>query len=143
MNKTVQLLVTGVVAASVLAGCGGDDPYCAAVKEQKTSLDSFGAKKTDKGLKREAEAVRIIATEAPDKAKKNWSTVGAALDDVLAALKSADTTLQAMADPQTVRDMDQDDVDRIRKAYDVFNETSVQRAALVKDIASTCDITLK
>jgi hypothetical protein len=143
MNRTVQLLVTGVVAASVLAGCGGDDPYCAAIKEQKTALDSFGSKKTDKGLKREAEAVRIIATEAPDKSKKSWSTVGAALDDVLAALKSADTTLQEMADPATIRAMEQDDVDRIRKAYAVFNETSVQRAALVKDIASTCDITLK
>jgi len=143
MRKTVQLLVTGVVAASVLAGCGGDDPYCAAVKEQKTSLDSFGTKKTDKGLKAEAEAVRIIATEAPDTSKKNWSKVGAALDDVLEALKSGDTTLQAMADPETVREMPQDDVDRIRKAYDVFNQTSTQRAALVKDIASTCDIALK
>jgi hypothetical protein len=143
MRNTVQLLVTGVVAAAVLAGCGGDDPYCAAVKEQKTSLDSFGTKKTDKGLKAEAEAVRIIATEAPDTSKKNWSTVGAALDDVLKALKSGDTTLQAMADPETIREMPQDDVDRIRKAYAVFNETSVQRAALVKDIASTCDIALK
>jgi len=143
MRKIVQLLVTGVVAVSVLAGCGGDDPYCAAVKEQKTALDSFGTKKTDKGLKAEAEAVRLIATEAPDTSKKNWSTVGAALDDVLAALKSGDTTLQAMADPETIRAMPQDDVDRIRKAYSVFNETSVQRAALVEDVASTCDITLK
>ncbi|MET0928793.1 MAG: hypothetical protein ABWX74_04715 [Aeromicrobium sp.] len=143
MKKIAAALVTSVVAATVLAGCGGDSPYCAAVKENRTALDSFGEKRTEKGFTTYAEALRAIATTAPDTVKDDWSKLGAVTDGVLKAHDKVGLPLQSMSDTAKVAALDADDLARLNKAYDAFNDTAKQRKAVVADVKKSCEITLK
>lgn len=143
MKKTATMLVTAATAWGLLAGCGGDDAYCVAVKDNQSALNVFGTKKTEATLTKEAKAVRSIATVAPDKTKKNWSTLAAALDDVLAAHDKAGIPIEDLADPEKLAEVDQKDLATINKAYDGFNKTGTQRTAIVKNVESACGVTLK
>jgi len=143
MSRTAALLVTAVVAVTALAGCGGDDPYCAAVKEHQAALDTFGEKRTNAGFAAYAEAVRAIASTAPDTSKDDWAKLGSVTDGVLTAQKKAGITLQDMADTDKVGELDPDDLSTLNDAYDTFNGTTKQRTAVVKDVKDVCDITLK
>jgi hypothetical protein len=143
MHKTVSLLVTAFVATAVLAGCGGDDPYCAAVKEQKGALDNFGKKRTDAAFTTYAKALRSIATTAPDAIKDDWSKLAAVTDGVLAAHKSVDLPLEDMTDTAKVGALDADGLATLNKAYDAFNGTTKQRKAVVKHVDEACGVTLK
>jgi hypothetical protein len=143
MSKTTATLVMGVLAATVLAGCGGEDAYCAAVTENKRALDSFGTKTTQADLETETKAVQSVATTAPDEIKQDWSTVGAAMDRVTKELESADLTIEDLADPDERSQLSEDDLAGIAKAYDAFNKTEKQREAIVLDVLERCEITLK
>lgn len=143
MKKTATVLVTAVVACSVLAGCGGDDPYCAAVKENKAALDTFGQKRTNAGFAKYADALRAITTTAPDSSKDDWAKLGAVTDRVLKAQKKTDIALQDMDDPAKVATLDSADLTSLNNAYGAFNDTTKQREAVVKDVKDVCDITLK
>jgi hypothetical protein len=143
MSKTASMLVTSVLAVTVLAGCGGDDPYCAAVKENQASLDSFGQKRNEKAFTTYAKALRAIATDAPDTIKDDWSKLGAVTDGVLKAHDKVGLPLQDMTDTAKVAALDSDDLARLNKAYDKFNDTGKQRKAVVADVKKTCDVTLK
>jgi hypothetical protein len=143
MKKTATVLLTAVVASSVLAGCGGDDPYCAAVKENKSALDTFGQKRTNAGFRAYADAVRAITTTAPDSSKDDWAKLGSVTAGVLKAHKKVGLPLQAMDDPAKVDKLGSADLKRLNAAYAAFNETTKQRQAVVKDVKAVCDITLK
>lgn len=143
MSRIAAVLVTSVVAATVLAGCGGDDPYCAAVKENQSALNSFGEKRTEKGFTTYAKALRAIATTAPDTIKDDWSKLGSVTDGVLKAHDKVGLALDDMTDTAKVAELDSDDLARLNKAYDAFNDTAKQRKAVVADVKKTCEITLK
>ena len=85
MNKSVATLVSTVVAGAVLAGCGGEDPYCAAIQENRSLLDDFGKTRTDAAYTKYAKAVRSITTTAPDDVKDDWAKLGAVTDGVVKA----------------------------------------------------------
>jgi hypothetical protein len=143
VNKTASVLVMAISAVSVLAGCAGEDPYCAAVKQHRSALESFGGDKTSADFTREAKAIRQVASTAPDGSKDDWAAVGAAMDRVLKVHKKAGVTLQDMRDVEKVAAAEQDDLDAIREALEAFNGTADRRAAMVKDVKDVCDITLK
>jgi hypothetical protein len=143
MNRAATGVLTGAVAIALLAGCGGDDAYCAAVKENRSALDGFGTKDTQADFTTETKAVQNIATTAPDGIKDDWAAVGAAMERVTKAQKAADITLEDMADADALGEVGEKDLAAINKAYDVFNKTTKQRAAVVKDVRTTCEITLK
>jgi len=143
MLKTAAVLVTAVVAVTGLAGCGGDDPYCAAVKDNVTTLKTFGDNKTDAGYAKYAEAIRAIATTAPDGIKDDWSKLGSVTDGVIKAQKKAGIRLQDMADSAKVEKLDSDDLATLNKAYETFVDTASQRTAIVKDVEATCDVSLE
>ena len=143
MNRIGVTLVTLAVSGSVLAGCGGDSPYCAAVKEHQVTLGSFGKAATDAAFAKEARAVREIAATKPEKVAKDWSAIDRAMRGVQAAQKKTDLTFAELADPEKRAAADTDDVETIDKAYAAFNDTAKQRTAVVKDVKTTCDITLK
>jgi hypothetical protein len=143
MNRTTAGILTGVVALAVLAGCGGEDPYCAAVTENKAALDGFGTKGTQKALTAETKAVRSVTTAAHDDIKDDWSAIGAAMERVAKALKAADVSIEDLNDAEVRRDMAQDDLDEIRASYEAFNKTSKQRTAVVEDVLQRCEITLR
>lgn len=143
VNRTTAGVLTGVVALALLAGCGGDDPYCKAIEEHRAALDGFGAKDTQADLAAETKAVQAISTSAPDEVKDDWAAVGAAMRRVSKAQKAADITLEDMADPAKLGEVGDKDLAAIDKAYAAFNKTAKQRAAVVKDVRTSCEITLK
>lgn len=143
MNKFVAALISTVVAGVVLAGCGGEDPYCVAIEENRASLDGFGQKRTDAAFGKNAKAVRSIATTAPDDVKDAWATLGEVTDGVVKAHKSADIALEDMADTAKVDGLDTDELAALNKAYDAFNDTAAERKAVVANVKSACEITLK
>lgn len=143
MNKPVATLISMVFAGGVLAGCGGDDPYCAAIEENRSALDDFGKTRTDAAYTKYAKAVRSIATTAPDDVKDDWAKLGAVTDGVVKAHKSADIALEDMADPTKVEALSQDELATLNRAYEKFNDTAAQRKAVVADAKSACDITLR
>ncbi|MCW2841694.1 MAG: hypothetical protein JWR55_3177 [Aeromicrobium sp.] len=143
MNRTAAGVLTGVVALAVLSGCGGEDPYCAAVTENKTALDGFGTRGTQADFTAETKAVRSVTTAAHDDIKDDWSAVGAAMARVAKALKAADVSIEDLDDAEVRRDMSQEHLDEIRASYEAFNQTSKQRTAVVEDVLQKCEITLK
>lgn len=143
MKKTAAVLVTAVMSTTLLAGCSGDDPYCAAVKENKSVLDSFGKKRTNAGYTTYAKAVRAITTTAPDEIKDDWAKLGSVTDGVLKAHKTVGIKLEDMTDPAKLDELDTDDLATLNKSYDRFNDTAAQRTAIDKDVKASCEITLK
>lgn len=143
MKKPLSTLIATVVAGAVLAGCGGDDPYCAAIQENRTVLDDFGQKRTDAAYAKYAKAVRSIATTAPDEVKDDWAKLGAVTDGVVKAHKTADIALEDMGDAAKVGALSEDELASLNQAYEKFNDTAAQRKAVVANAKSACDITLK
>lgn len=143
MNKSVATLISTVVAGAVLAGCGGEDPYCAAIQENRSLLDDFGQTRTDAAYTKYAKAVRSITTTAPDDVKDDWAKLGAVTDGVVKAHRAADIALEDMGDAAKVDAVSADDLASINRAYEKFNDTAAQRKAIVNSARSTCDITLK
>jgi hypothetical protein len=142
-TRAAAAIATAVVALTALAGCGGDDPYCAAVKDNLAPLKTFGDKKTDAGYAGYAKAVRAIATNAPDTVKKDWSKLGSVTDGVIKAQKRAGIKLEDMSDPAKVEKLSSDDLTTLNKAYSTFVDTAEQRKAIVDNVEETCDISLQ
>lgn len=143
MNRTATVLVTTLVAATTLAGCGGDSPYCAAVKDEQPALNAFGKASTDAVFAKEATAVRAIAATKPEKVAKDWTAIDRAMRGVLSAQKKTGVSFADLADPDQLAEVDSDDLETINKAYSAFNDTADQRKRVVQDVKTTCDVTLK
>lgn len=143
MNKPVATLIASVVAAAVLAGCGGKDPYCAAIEDNQAVLNDFGQKRTDAAFTKYADAVRSIATSAPDTIKDDWAKLGSVTDGVVKAHKKAGISLEDMSDTAKVDALDDDELASLNKAYEAFNGTTKQREAVVASAKKACTITLK
>jgi hypothetical protein len=143
MQKTAVVLVAALSALSVLSGCGGDDAYCAAVKDNKAALNGFLTKKTDAAFTGYVKAARAITATAPDSSKDEWAKVASATDRVLKAHRKAGISIQdLMNDPDERAKLDEADLASIQKTFDAFNKTAEQRTAVVKDVKDVCDITL-
>lgn len=143
MKKPVAALISTIVAGAVLAGCGGDDPYCAAIQENRKVLNDFGQTRTDAAFAKYAKAVRSVATTAPDDVTDDWAKLGAVTDGVVKAHKSADISLEDMATPAKVEALGEKDLASLNKAYEKFNDTAKQRKAVVSSAKKDCEITLK
>jgi hypothetical protein len=143
VRRIAAVLVTVVTATTLLAGCGGDSPYCASVKEHRAQLDSFGEKPSTKAYTRYSRAVHEIRQEAAAEIKPDWTALDKALRAVLTAQKKAGITLEEMANADKLAQLDSDDLTTLNTAYSAFGKTVPQRKAIVADIKSTCDITLE
>lgn len=143
MNRFASALITTVVAGAVLAGCGGDSPYCASVKENQTALDSFGQKRTTAGFTSYDKAVRAIRKTAPDDIKGDWAALDKALRGVLKAHEEVGISLEDMKDPAKLQALGSDDLATLNDSYERFQKTGTQRSAIVANIKSSCSITLK
>lgn len=139
----VTALITTAVAGATLSACGGEDPYCAAVTEHQKVLDSFGEKRTDAGFTAYGKAVTAIGAVAPKVVKEDWTTLAGVTTGVLKAQQKAGIPLEDMTDPAKVEALSSDDLKTLNSAYDAFNDTGAQRKAVVADVKTACDITLK
>ena len=143
MKKAASLLVTALLAAPVLSGCGGDSAYCAAVKDKQSTLDSFGSKKTDNSFSAYTKVARAIAKEAPAGAKKDWTALADATAGVLKAHRAAGIRLEDMTDKDKVAALGTDQLAKLNDAYDTFNSTTKKQGeAVVDNVSAECDITL-
>lgn len=142
MSRTAAILVSTIVGAAVLAGCGGQSDYCKAVEKDEASLNTFGQTRTDAAYKNYAKILENIATVAPDPISKEWSKLAEATRGVVAAQKAAGVALEEVT-PAKVKDMKPEKKALLNTAYETFNGTSAQRAAVVKNVKQECKITLK
>lgn len=143
MMRTAAVLVTAVVALTTLAGCGGEDPYCSAVRQHRSALDTFGEKRTDAGFATYEKAVRAITATAPESSRDDWAKLRSVTGGVIKAHQKVGIRLQDMADTAKVADLSAADLKTLNDAYDRFNETTAQRTAVVDDVSAVCSITLK
>lgn len=143
MTRTAAVVAVTLLGGSLLGGCGGDSPYCAAVKQNQAALNSFGTAVSDATFAKEAKAVRAVAATDPEKTAKDWTAIDKAMRTVLKAQKKTGMTFADLGDPDKRAAADSDDIETINKAYGAFNDTAEQRKAVVEDVSSTCDVTLK
>ena len=143
MRRTTATLVTTLVAATALSGCGGGSAYCDAVKKDQSSLNSFGKTKTEAAYTKYAAVFSSVAKVSPDAVKKDWTALAKATDDIIAAQKKAGVRLEDMADTTKVKDLSDAQLADLNTAYKAFNGTTTQRRAVVKNVLQECDITLK
>jgi hypothetical protein len=143
MKKTATVLVTTIVAITTLAGCGGGNPYCDAVKKDQDTLNTFGKDKTNSAYTTYAKAFARVAKDAPAEIKKDWTALSTATTGIIDAQQKAGIKLEEMTDTAKVKKLDPAQLKQLNKAYKAFNATTKQRTAVVKNVLQECDIKLK
>lgn len=143
MKRTAAAMVVAIVATMGLTGCGGDSPYCETVKKQQDSLNTFGKTKSDAAYTRYAKVFADVAKVAPTSVKKDWSALSKATTDILDAQDDVGVKLEDMDDAAKVKKLDAAQLKKLNQAYEAFNRTTKQRAAVVKNVLQECDIKLK
>lgn len=139
-------LVGAVVLTAVLglgAGCSSPTPYCQKVEDDQKALDAFGKERTTAAFTADAKRFRELAELAPASVADDWTALAEATERVLFAHRKTRLPLEDAEDPAALAELDDEQVDRINVAYEKFNATSKQRAAVVKNVASECDISLR
>ncbi len=143
MSRTAAILVSTIVGATVLSGCGGGNAYCDAVDKDKTSLNTFGEKRTDAAYAGYAKVLDGVSKEAPASIKKDWKALADATRGVIAAQKAVNLKLEEMTDTAKVKNLNEAQLKQLNTAYEAFNGTTAQRTAVVKNVKQECKITLK
>lgn len=141
--KPAATVLAAAVATVVLAGCGGQSPYCAAIEKNADTLNSFGKTRTDAAYTSYAKTFRAIAKQSPASVKKDWTALAEVTDGVLAAQKDVGLPLEDMTDKEVVAKLDENQLSTLNKAYESFNDTADARTAVVKNAKTECEITLK
>lgn len=141
-SRLVAVLATAAVL-SLSAACSADDPYCEAVKANRSTLDSFGSEVTDAAYASYATALTSIGKVAPKPIDEQWASLSRATQGVITAQDDVGFPLQDMDDEKKRQALSQGDITVLNKAYKRFNATTKQRKAVVADVLKTCDIDLK
>ncbi|MGH3456656.1 hypothetical protein [Aeromicrobium sp.] len=142
MMHAVAGLITTVLAVSTLTACGGDSPYCTAVKDQKTTLNSLGENRTTAAYRSYARAFRSVAKVSPPAVKKDWTELAEVTASVLNAQDKVGIKLEEMSDVDRVKKLSTGQLKSLNNAYEAFNKTTQQRRAVVKNVKQECEITL-
>jgi hypothetical protein len=142
MMRAVTGVITTAVAFTLLAACAGEDPYCTAVKDQESTLDSLGEKRTTAAYQSYARAFRSVAKVSPATVKKDWTELAEVTASVLNAQDKAGIKLEEMTDQAKVKKLDTEQLKTLNNAYEAFNKTTPQRRAVVKNVKEECEITL-
>lgn len=143
MTRTAAFLVSTLVCASVLSGCGGKSAYCEAIDKDKASLNTFGEKRTDAAYAGYAKVLEGVAKVAPTTIKKDWTALADVTKGVIAAQKKVDLKLEEMTVTSKVKKLSAAQLKQLNTAYEAFNATTAQRTAVVKNVKQECKITLK
>lgn len=142
MMRAVAGVVTSAIAVTTLTACAGEDPYCTAVKEQSSTLNTLGEKRTTTGYRSYAEAFRSVAKVSPPSVKKDWTELAEVTASVLNAQDKAGIKLEEMTDVDKVEKLSTEQLKSLNNAYEAFNKTTEQREAVVKNVKQECEITL-
>lgn len=143
MTRTAALLISTIACATVLSGCGGESAYCKAVDKDKSSLNTFGQKRTDAAYAGYAKVFDGVAKVAPKAIQKDWTALADVTKGVIAVQKKVGVSLEEMSDTAKVKKLTEDQLKQLNTAYEAFNGTTAQRTAVVKNVKQECKITLK
>ncbi len=144
MKHPAALLVATIVAVTTLSGCGGGgNPYCDAVTKGKSTLNTFGQKRTDAAYANYAKVFQGVAKVAPVSIRKDWTTLADVTNGVISAQSDVGLSLEDMTDTAKVKKLDAAQLKKLNAAYQAFNGTTAQRTAVVKNVKQKCKITLK
>lgn len=141
--KHAATAVAAALAGVLLAGCGGQSSYCAALEKNADTLNSFGKTRTDAAYTSYSKTFKSIASDAPAGVKDDWTALAEVTDGVLAAQDEVGLSLEDMRDEEVVGELDEAQLKTLNDAYEAFNATSDQRTAVVKNAKTECEITLK
>ncbi|MRJ77176.1 hypothetical protein GEV29_11555 [Aeromicrobium sp. SMF47] len=142
MRKTAALLVATVVAATTLSACGGDSDYCAAVKKDQSTLETFAKKRTNDDFAKYRRTTRSLAALAPAEAKKDWTALTTALSGVLDAQKAVGLKLEDVS-VSSVAELPVEQSESLNNAYDQFNKTVAKHGKRVEaNVKSECSVEL-
>lgn len=143
MRKTAALLVATIVAATTLSACGGDSDYCAAVKKDQSTLDTFAKKRTDAAFAKYRRTTRSLADLAPKDAQKDWSALTTALNGVLDAQKAVGLKLEDVS-VSSVAKLPVEQSESLNQAYNAFNKAVAKHGKRVEaSVKSECGVELK
>lgn len=143
MKRFAALVVVTTVAATTLSGCGGGNAYCDAVDHGKTTLNTFGQKRTDEAYATYAKVFDGVAKVAPTSIRKDWTALADVTKGVISAQKGVGLSLEDMTDTAKVKKLTTAQLKKLNTAYKAFNATTAQRTAVVKNVKQECKITLK
>lgn len=143
MRRLAGPAALALTASVLLGACSSPSAYCQLVEDDQKALDSFGEQRTTKAFTADAKRFRQIADLAPAAVADDWTRLAEVTERVLAAHEKSGLTLEDAQDPAVLAETDNDDLDRVNKAYVKFNATSKERAAVVKNVSDECDIDLK
>lgn len=142
MRRTIATVTMAALSLVVLAGCGSSD-YCNAVEHDKKTISGYGTTATDAAYARYAEVFGSVATKAPNDVAGDWKTLSARAKGVFKAQKNAGIKFEDMKDSALTGKLKPADIENINAARTKFNETTKERAAVVKNIKQECKISLK
>ena len=142
MKRAVTCVITTLVVFTTLTACVGEDPYCTAVKDQESTLNSLGEKRTNAAYQSYARAFRSVAKVSPAAVKKDWTELAEVTASVLNAQDKVGIKLEEMQDEDKVKKLDTEQLKTLNNAYEAFNKTTPQRRAVVKNVQQECEITL-
>lgn len=143
MKRVSVAMAVMVMAVGTLSGCLGGNEYCDTVESGQKTLNSFGQTRTDKAYQGYADLLRKVAKVAPEEVKKDWTTLAAKTEGVLKAQNGVGLKLEEMSDTKKVKAIKAPDLKKLNDAYEAFNGTTKERAAVVKNVKQECKITLK
>lgn len=143
LARAATLSVSAVLSASLIAGCGGGDPYCDAVKKDEKTLNTFGQERTNEAYTEYSTVFRSIGKLAPGEVSQDWAALADATDGVLEAQSEVGLDLKDMKKAAKVKKLDEAQLATLNTAYEAFNSTSAQRTAVVTNVKQVCKITLK
>ena len=101
MMRAVTGVITTLVAFTTLTACAGEDPYCTAVKDQESTLNSLGEKRTNAAYRSYARAFRSVAKVSPPAVKKDWTELAEVTASVLNAQDKVGIKLEEMTGQST------------------------------------------
>ncbi|AWB92539.1 hypothetical protein [Aeromicrobium chenweiae] len=143
MHRTAALLVATIVATTTLAACGGDSEYCAAVKKDESTLNTFGKKRTDAAFAKYRRTTRTLATLAPEGAKKDWTALTTALNGVVDAQKAVGLKLEDIS-ASSVAKLPVEQSESLSDAYTAFNKAVARHGKRVEaNVKSECGVELQ
>lgn len=143
-GSKIAAIAAIVVVMGTVASCGGEpSPYCQEVEQDRATLDSFGAERSDTAFADYAAVLTSISKVAPAPIDEQWASLKRATEGVVTAHQDVGFALEDMGDEAARAALSADDITVLNKAYERFNSTTAQRKAVVADVLSACDIQLK
>jgi hypothetical protein len=109
---------------------GDDEPYCESLKDARDRLQALEGQGGSTGDFEEAiGALRGISEEAPASVAGDWRVFIGGFDTLVQALDEAGLSLEDLADPQAMGDIDPQELQELQEQIESLDSKKFQQAA--------------